>query len=100
MTHSPFHSSYLTNFVVLEERHGPITYYPRTEQLPLLARALKSEFECMLPHRIARVDERATDFRKIERKFAVEGFCHVVNTARSDGLQLMPLLDADRVQNS
>ena len=55
MKHSPFQSSYLQDFVILEERHGNRTLYPRTDQLPLLARALRLEFHSMLPHRIARV---------------------------------------------
>ena len=97
MKHSPFESSYLQDFVILEERQGPFTRFPRSEQLPLLARALKAEFEGMLPHRLARVDERASDFHKLERKVAVEGFCYMINSSRPDGLLLLPLLDRDRV---
>lgn len=99
MKHSPFQSSYLQDFVILEERQGKRTLYPRTDQLPLLARALRWEFLSMLPHRIARVDARSTGYHKIERSFAAEGFCRVINASRPDGLLLTPLLDEDGVDN-
>lgn len=97
MKSSPFQSSYLSNFTVLEKQEGNRTIYPHPDQLPRLARALKLEFESVLPARIKRVDERADDFHKIERKTAVDLFCHLVNASRSDGLQLVGLLDHDRV---
>jgi hypothetical protein len=51
----------------------------------------------MLPHRIARVSARSSDYHKIERNFAAEGFCYVINASRPDGLLLTPLMDEDGV---
>ncbi len=51
----------------------------------------------MLPARIARVDERANDFEKLQRLVAADYFCHFVNASRSDKLQLFTLLDFNRV---
>ena len=54
MKHSPFESSYLQDFVILEERHVPFTRFPRSKQSPFPARAVNARFEGGLPHRIAR----------------------------------------------
>jgi hypothetical protein len=97
MKHNPFKSDYRLNFEVVEERLENVSIYPHREQLPVLLRALNQDFAATLPARIARVDERANDFEKLQRLVAVDYFCHFVNASRSDGLQLFNLLDLNRV---
>ena len=74
-----------------------VVYILQQKQLPILHRALTHEFKLFLPRKIADADARASDFVKIQRKTAVIFFCHLVNQTRSDGLQLVGLLDRDRV---
>ena len=93
----PFSSPYLPNFTVLEEQEGNTRRYPRTDQLPLLLRALNLGFNTHLPPHVARADKRANDFVKMERYTAAILFCGFVNEARPDGLRLHALLDDDRV---
>src|SRR5689334_10740737 len=38
--HNPFQSIYRENFEVVEQRRGKVRWYPHTEQLPVLLRAL------------------------------------------------------------
>jgi hypothetical protein len=92
-----FDSDYLTEFTMYEEIEGSIRRYPRTDQLQVLLWDLNQKFKLMLPRKIADVDVRADDFMKIQRKVAVDLFCHLVNASRSDGLHLFGLLDRDRV---
>ena len=51
MKHIPFESIYREQFEVVEERHGHVSLYPHTDQLPLLLRALNLEFLGGLPDR-------------------------------------------------
>jgi hypothetical protein len=95
--HLPFDSDYRPNFEVLEQRDGPLTFFPRTDQLPLLLRALNLEFYNALPGYIARVDHRADGFHKIMRKEAALMFCSAFNAVRTDRLRLLELLDPDCV---
>lgn len=97
MNHSPVESEYLTDFVAHEEKQGNERFFPSTAELPQLARALRLEFESMLPPRIKQTDARGSGLRKIERKAAAEIFCDVVNGSRTDNLQLFHLLDNDLV---
>jgi hypothetical protein len=92
-----FHSEYLPDFTVVEERQGNSRLYPATQQLPRLLRALIQEFEAFLSRKIVRADERADDFLKIQRRTAVNLFCHWVNDSRADDLHLFALVDHDRV---
>jgi hypothetical protein len=95
--HVPFKSIYRENFEVVEERHGHVSLYPHTEQLPLLLRAINLEFLGGLPDRIARVDRRADGFNKIIRRHAALMFCANVNRARPDRLRLFQVADNDLV---
>jgi hypothetical protein len=95
--HAPFKSIYRENFEVVEERHGHVSLYPHTEQLPLLLRALNLEFLGGLPDRIARVDHRADGFHKIIRRHAALVYCANLNRARADRLRLFQLADLDLV---
>ena len=97
MKHSPFQSSYLTDFVIHEEQERNCRLFPSTAELPMLSRAVRFEFESMLPARVKRTDQRGSDFHKIERKAAAEFFCDIVNRSRDDKLQVFCLLDRDRV---
>lgn len=71
----PFHSPYLPNFQVVEQREGNISLFPHTEQLPKLLRALNMEFHAGLPAQIARVDNRAKDYVKLVKSMAALLFC-------------------------
>lgn len=82
---------------MVEQRIGNITYYPHTEQLPQLHRALNLEFLGALPGRIARVDKRADGFHKILLRHAGLYYSTMINAARTDGLLLYSLPDADLV---
>jgi hypothetical protein len=97
MKHNPFQSNYRADFEVVEQRIGNVTFYPHTDQLPLLHRALNLEFLGPLPGRIARVDKRGDGFHKIMLRRAALMFVGVINDARSDQLRLYALPDADRV---
>jgi hypothetical protein len=92
-----FHSRYLPNFQVVEQRVGNNYKFPHTDQLPKLLRALNFEFFAGLPDRIARVDRRANDFMKMQRHVAAVLFCNLVNESRPDGLILHVIPDRDLV---
>lgn len=97
MKHKPFQSIYRPDFEVIEQRVGHASYYPHTEQLPLLLRAINLEFLGGLPDRIARVDKRADGFHKIMRYHAALMYCANLNNARPDQLRLFHLFDRDLV---
>lgn len=97
MKHSPFQSHYRPDFEVVEQREGNRRLFPHTAQLPHISRAINFEFYRPLPPRIARVDHRADGFHKIVLESAATMFCGAVNGARSDGLHLYPLPDANLV---
>jgi hypothetical protein len=82
---------------VVEERHGKVSLFPHTEQLPKLLRALNLEFYSALPDRIARVDKRADGFHKVMLKRAAMFYCGGFNRGRKDNLRLMAFQDADLV---
>ncbi len=95
--HVPFFSIYRENFEVVEERHGHVSLYPHTEQLPLLLRALNLEFYGKLPDRIARVDHRGDGFHKIVLHQSAMLYCQGLNRTRADRLKLFDLPDANLV---
>lgn len=95
--HFPFDSIYRPDFEVVEERHGKVSLFPHTEQLPKLLRALNLEFYGALPHHIARTDKRGDGFHKILIKDAALFFCTAVNAGRTDSVRLVALPDADLV---
>src|SRR6185312_12903906 len=95
--HVPFDSIYRPDFEVVEERHGRLSLFPHTDQLPLLLRALNLEFYGALPDRIARVDKRADGFHKVMLRTAAMFYCNIFNKVRKDGLRLFWLSDADLV---
>ena len=97
MKHIPFESIYREQFEVVEERHGRVSLYPHTDQLPLLLRAVNLEFLGGLPDRFARVDKRASGFDKMVRGQAALMFCTFINGARKDQLRLFDLPDPDLV---
>ena len=97
MKHIPFDSIYREQFEVVEERHGRVSRFPHTEQLPLLLRALNLEFLGGLPGEIARVERRADGFHKILRYHAALNYCGNLNRARTDHLRLLHLFDHDLV---
>jgi hypothetical protein len=94
MKHKPFDSIYRPDFEVVEERQGKVHYYPHTEQLPLLWRALDLEFKRALPGHVARVDKRGDGLHKCMLHQAALFFCSSFNKARTDGLCLFALVDA------
>jgi len=95
--HHPFHSSYRPDFEVVEERHGRVSLFPHTEQLPRLHRALELEFKTGLPGYLARVDRRGDGYHKHLLRQAAMMFCSCFNGARPDGIRLMALADRDLV---
>jgi hypothetical protein len=95
----PFNSKYLPNFQVVEQRDGNISRFPHTDQLPRLLAALNKEFRDGLPDRIARVDQRAKGYMKIQRYTAALLFSGHVNRARRDELSLYVLTDKNLVPN-
>jgi len=97
MKHVPFASAFRPDFEVVEERHGQCSLFPHTEQLPLLHRALNLEFRNALPDYLARVDRRGDTFHKYLLRTAALYFCNLFNAARTDGLHLEALPDADLV---
>ncbi len=88
--HWPFESKYLRDFEVLEERRDGLRLFPRTEQLPLLAKAIDAEFHAGLTTRLANTDERGDPWRKMQLREAALAYCTVVNAARSDHLHVHP----------
>jgi hypothetical protein len=97
MKHLPFQSIYRPDFEVVEQRHGKTTYYPHTDQLPALHRAIDLEFRGGLPGKLARVDRRADDYYKLALRTAGQFFCPLIHGARADNLVLYPLYDRDLV---
>ncbi len=95
--HVPFASAFRPNFEVVEERHGKVSLFPHTEQLPLLYRALNLEFRNALPDYIARTDRRGDGFHKQMLRHAALLYCNLFNAARTDGLHLQALPDYDLV---
>lgn len=96
-SHVPFASAYRPDFAVVTERRGRFTLFPHTQQLPLLHRALNLEFYSALPDYIARVDRRGNSFQKHLLRQAMLYFCNLFNAARTDGLHLETMPDADLV---
>lgn len=88
--HWPFASRYLRDFEVLEEHRDGQRFFPRTDQLPLLAKAIHREFEQGLTTRLANTDERADMWRKLQLQEAVRVFCTIINAARPDHLHVCP----------
>ena len=97
MKHLPFNSLYRHEFEVVEQRQNNVRFYPHTDQLPVLLRALNLEFYGALPGHIARVDHRGDGFHKIMRKWAALIFCACINRSRSDQLRLIEILNPDLV---
>jgi hypothetical protein len=97
MKHLPFQSNYRQEFAVVEQKIGNVTFYPHTDQLPQLHRALNLEFLGALPGRIARVDKRADGFHKIILRRAGLMYCANLNAVRADEVRLYALPDADLV---
>jgi hypothetical protein len=97
MKHLPFQSVYRSDFEVVEQRDGNLTFYPHTAQLPVLLRAINLEFYGALPPRIGRVDHRANDFDKIVLKSSARIFCSSLNASRKDQLRLFELTTQDLV---
>jgi hypothetical protein len=95
--HVPFQSIYREEFEVVEQRQGTLRFYPHTEQLPVLLRALNLEFHGALPARIARVDRRAVGFDKLVLFYEGLIFCNGINGTRSDRLRLFNLVNPDLV---
>ena len=95
--HIPFASGFRPEFEVVEERHGQEHRFPHTDQLPMLHRALNLEFLSALPDYIARTDKRGNGFHKNLLKHAGITFCGLYNAARTDGLHLLSMPDADLV---
>src|SRR5262245_26844223 len=87
-----FDSIYKSDFAVLEERQWPFTFYPRTDQLPVLLRALNLEFKNALPWMLTRLDHRGSDYDKCALWHASLLFC-TLHARRSDRLLLLGLLD-------
>lgn len=95
MKHIPFQSSLRPNFEVVEQRQGAVSYFPHSDQLPVLHRALHLEFRSALPSGIAKVNARSDGFRKVLLGDAVQFFAFLVNGGRKDGLTLFGLYDRD-----
>lgn len=91
--HVPFDSIYRPDFEVVEERHGKVSLFPHTEQLPRLLRALNLEFYGALPGHIARTDQRGDGFHKFLTGLAALMFCNAFNAGRQDGVHVYPLPD-------
>ncbi|MBI5822090.1 MAG: hypothetical protein HZA88_24215 [Verrucomicrobia bacterium] len=95
--HSSFDSIYRHEYTVVEERHGDVSLFPHTDQLPVISRAINLEFYGGLPSSIARVNHRGDGFHKIVLKQSVDSFCFMVNGTRADRLRLYGLPDNDLV---
>jgi len=95
MKHVPFQSSLRPNFEVVEQRQGAVSYFPHSDQLPILHRALQLEFRGALPNGIAKVNTKSDGFRKVLLSDAAQFFAHLVNGGRQDGLTLFQLHDRD-----
>ena len=93
----PFKSVYKEDFAVVEERVGDTTYFPHTQQLPHLLRALNLEFYAALAPRIARVDHRGNGWDKMILRMSAIVYCNFVNGSRADNLRLFPLVRPDYV---
>lgn len=97
MKHLPFDSIYRPDFEVVEQRQGKTTFFPHTDQLPALLRAINLEFYGALPPRLARTDHRASDYQKLTLKLAAILFAGGRNAHRTDGLRLFFLADRQLV---
>ena len=95
MKHRPFDSIYRPDFEVVEKREGAVSYFPHTDQLPILHRALNLEFRGGLPSGIGKVNAKSDGFRKLLLAQSVSFFCDFANVARQDGVVLFQLLDGD-----
>ncbi|MBI5687330.1 MAG: hypothetical protein HZC54_19830 [Verrucomicrobia bacterium] len=95
--HSSFDSIYRHEYTIVEERHGNVSLFPHTDQLPVISRAINLEFYGALPPSVARVDHRADAFHKIMLKEAASMFCYTINGARADKLRLHDLPTEDFV---
>lgn len=93
MKQVPFDSTLRPNFAVVEQRQGAVSYFPHTDQLPVLHRALNLDFRGALPSGIAKVNVTSDGWRKVLLGSAVEFFAHLVNGGRQDGLTLFRLHD-------
>ena len=86
----PFESKYLRDFVVLEELQPGRRLFPRTDQLPLLSKAINREFMAGLTTRLAATDGRADPWRKLQLHTAAFAFSTFLNAARPDHLHVRP----------
>ncbi len=97
MKHLPFDSKFRQNFQVVEQRQGRTSLYPHTDQLPHLLKALHTEFNRLLPPRLADADRRLQDYHKIALQQSALFFCNIINAARKDDVLLYPLFDRDLI---
>ena len=92
-----FQSNYRRDFMVVEQRKGDTTYFPHTDQLPILASAITREFQAGLSNYIVKTDVRGDDFRKVLLHEACHEFCHFKNAARQDKVNLFWLTNPDKL---
>ena len=83
--------------MVVEQRKGDTTYFPHTDQLPILASAITREFQAGLSNYIVKTDVRGDDFRKVLLHEACYEFCHFKNAARQDKVNLFWLTNPDKL---
>lgn len=95
MKHVPFDSTLRPNFAVVEQRLGAVSYFPHTDQLPILHRALNLDFRGALPSGIAKVNAKSDGFRKKLLSEAVSFYCDMLHTVRRDQVVLVQLHDFD-----
>jgi hypothetical protein len=95
MKHLPFDSIYRPDFEVVEKREGAVSYFPHTDQLPILHRALNLEFRGGLPSGIGKVNAKSDGLKKMLLAQTVAFFCNLVNGDRKDGVTLFRLYDRD-----
>ncbi len=88
-TINPFDSDYADKKLI-GQQIGNRSYYPKTEDLSDLHRALSIEFRTALPQHIARVDHRGSDFDKLMLYTAVTVFCCHTNAHRPDQIRMHP----------
>ncbi|MCX6900628.1 MAG: hypothetical protein NT105_18260, partial [Verrucomicrobia bacterium] len=94
---SSFDSIYRHEYTIVEERHGDVSLFPHTDQLPVISRAINLEFYGALPPSVARVDHRADGFHKAHLMEAASAFCFTLNGSRTDRLRLREMATPDLV---
>jgi len=92
-----FQSQYRENFQVVEERREGVSYFPHTDQLPALWKALNQEFKAPLHKKVFGVNAQSDDYHKIVLRHHVFAFCHYTHAIRPDHLRLFCLLNPDKV---